>query len=116
MTPFLHVFNGSLFWGGPRRWNILGIYFSSPSTTHVQRDTLLLEWSIGTIRIRGPKAEIFFDKFANHQATSIAADGRDIESVTMRLKTDEAAEDAFAAIEKLTDADLNIGDEPDEQV
>jgi hypothetical protein len=116
MTPFLHVFNGSLFWGGPRRWNILGIYFSSPSTTHVQRDTLLLEWSIGTIRIRGPKAEIFFDNFANHQATSVSADGKGIDPVTMRLKTDEAVEEAFAAIEKLADADLNIDNELDEQV
>jgi hypothetical protein len=33
----------------------------------------------------------------------------------MRLKTDEAVEEAFAAIEKLTDADLNIDDESDEQ-
>jgi hypothetical protein len=44
----------------------------------------------------------------------VGADGRDIESVTMRLKIDEAVEKAFAAIEKLTDADLNIDDEPDE--
>ena len=42
-------------------------------------------------------------------------DGKDIESVTMRLKTDEAVEEAFAAIEKLTDADLNIEDESDER-
>jgi hypothetical protein len=34
----------------------------------------------------------------------------------MRLKTDEAVEDAFAAIEKLPDADLNIDEEIDEQV
>ena len=93
-----------------------GFIFHHLDYARFERDTLLLEWSIGTIRIRGPKAEIFFDKFANHQATSIGADGRDIESVTMRLKTDEAVEEAFAAIEKLTDADLNIDDEPDEQV
>jgi hypothetical protein len=80
-----------------------------------ERDTLLLEWSIGTIRIRGPKAEMFFDKFANHQATSISSDGKDIESITMRLKSDDAVEEAFAAIEKLTDADLNIDDESDER-
>jgi hypothetical protein len=65
---------------------------------------------MGTIRIRGPKAEIFFVKFAN-QARSVGADGNDIESVTMRLKTDEAAEGAFCAIEKLTDADLDIDSE-----
>ena len=93
-----------------------GFIFHHLDYARFERDTLLLEWSIGTIRIRGPKAKIFFDKFANHQATSIGADGRDIESVTMRLKTDEAVEEAFAAIEKLTDADLNIDDEPDEQV
>ena len=68
------------------------------------------------MRIRGPKAEIFFDKFANHQATSVGADGKDIESVTMRLKTDEAVEEAFAAIENLTNADLNIDNELDEHV
>jgi hypothetical protein len=34
----------------------------------------------------------------------------------MRLKTDDAVEEAFAAIEKLTDEDLNIDDESDEQV
>jgi hypothetical protein len=34
----------------------------------------------------------------------------------MRLKTEEAIEEAFATTEKLTDADLNIGDELDEQV
>jgi hypothetical protein len=88
--------------------------FFITSNTHVLSATLFLEWSIGTIRIRGPKTEVFFDKFANHQATSIGADGRNIESITIRLKTDEAVEEAFAAIEKLTDADLNIDDEPDE--
>jgi hypothetical protein len=57
------------------------------------------------------RAEIFSDKFANHQATSVSADGKDIESVTMRLKTDETVEEVFAAIEKLTDADLDIDNE-----
>ena len=51
-----------------------------------------------------PKAEIFFDNFANHQATSVSADGKDIDSVTMRLKTDEAVEEAFAAIGTLAGA------------
>jgi hypothetical protein len=95
----------------------VGDLFFITSNTHVfERETLLLEWSIGTIRIRGPKAEVFFDKFANHQATSISADGKDIESIIMRLKTDDAVEEAFAAIEKLTDADLNIDNELDEQM
>jgi hypothetical protein len=92
-----------------------GFIFHHLEYARFERDTLLLEWSIGTIRIRGPKAGIFFDKFAKHQATSVSADGKDIESVTMRLKTDEAVEEAFAAIEKLTDADLNIDDESDER-
>jgi hypothetical protein len=59
---------------------------------------------------------VFPDKFANHQATSISADGKDIELVTIRLKTDEAVEEAFAAMEKLTDADLKTDDELDEQL
>jgi hypothetical protein len=33
----------------------------------------------------------------------------------MGFKTDEAVEEAFAAIEKLTDADLNIDDDSDER-
>ena len=70
-----------------------GFIFHHLEYARFERDTLLLEWSIGTIRIRGPKMDVFFDKFANHEATSISADGKDIESV---------------AIEKLTDADLNI--------
>jgi hypothetical protein len=88
-----------------------GFQFHHLDHARFERDTLLLEWSIGTIRIRGPKADVFFDKFANHQATSVGADGKDIASVTMRLKTDEAVEEAFAAIEKLTDADLDIESE-----
>ena len=87
------------------------LFFHHLEYAHFERDTLLLEWSIGTIRIRGPKAEIFFDKFANHQAPSVSADGKDIESVTTRPKTDEVVEEAFAAIEKLTDADLDIDNE-----
>jgi hypothetical protein len=54
---------------------------------------------------------MFFDKFANHPATSISADGKGIESITMRLKGDDAVEEAFAAIEKITDADLDIDNE-----
>jgi hypothetical protein len=72
-----------------------GFIFHHLEYARFERNTLLLEWSIGTIRIRGPKAEIFFDKFANHQATSIGADGNDIESVTMRLRSDEAVEEAL---------------------
>src|SRR5258706_11027484 len=45
-----------------------GFIFNHLEYARFERDTLLLEWSIGTIRIRGPKAEIVFDKFANHQA------------------------------------------------
>jgi hypothetical protein len=35
------------------------IYFHHFEYARFERDTLLLEWSIGTIRIRGPKAEVF---------------------------------------------------------
>ena len=51
---------------------------------------------------------IFFDKFANQQATSVAAEGEDILSVTMTIQSDEALERAFTEIEKLTDKDLDI--------
>jgi len=54
----------------------------------------------------------FLISFANHQATSIGADGRDIDSVTMRLKTDEAVEEAFSAIDQLR-CRPDIDNEPD---
>src|SRR5258708_16752977 len=74
-----------------------GFIFHHLEYARFERDTLLLEWSIGTIRIRGPKVEVFFDEFSNHHAASIGADGSDIKSVTMVLTNDEAVEEAVAA-------------------
>jgi hypothetical protein len=37
------------------------LFFITSKCGRFERDTLLLEWSIGTIRIRGPKAEAFSD-------------------------------------------------------
>jgi hypothetical protein len=85
-----------------------GFIFHHLEYAHFQKDTLILGWGIGKIRICGPKARIFFDKFANQQATSVKADGNDILSVTMILQSDEALEKAFSEIEKLTDQDLDI--------
>ena len=37
-----------------------GFIFHHLEYARFEHDTLLLDWSIGTIRIRGPKAESFF--------------------------------------------------------
>jgi hypothetical protein len=82
-----------------------GFIFHHLGSSFYDRDTLLLEWSVGTIKIRGPKALAFYDKFSEHKATGIKADGVDIVSVTMRLKVDDLVEQT---VNELTDDDLRI--------
>ena len=51
-----------------------------------EHETLFLQYGTGTIIIAGPKAEEFWEDFAQRKATSIKADGADILSVTMSLR------------------------------
>jgi hypothetical protein len=79
--------------------HLTGSYYSA----RYQR--LFIDWAMGTIVVTGPKALEFYEQFANHRATLIKADGKDILSVRMHLNTDSRAE---------LDADrmqLEIGDE-----
>jgi hypothetical protein len=50
--------------------------------------TLLIDWPVGTILIRGPKVQEFYSDFAKG-ASWIKADGHDITSVTMILNADK---------------------------
>ena len=59
----------------------------------------------------GPKALDFYDDFSNHCATLVKADGKDILSVTMHLKSEADAEaDAETIIPEITDDDRSLGD------
>jgi hypothetical protein len=51
-----------------------------------EHESLFLQYSTGTIIITGPKAEEFWEDFAQRKATSVKADGVDILSVTMSLR------------------------------
>jgi len=43
--------------------------------------------ALGTIVVTGPKAWDFYDRFCNHKATLLKADGKDILAVTMALNS-----------------------------
>jgi len=46
----------------------------------------LIECSLGTVVVTGPKAWDFYDTFCSHKATLLKADGKDILTVTMSLR------------------------------
>ena len=51
-----------------------------------EHESLFLQYGTGTIIITGPKAEEFWEDFAQRKATSVKVDGVDILSVTMSLR------------------------------
>jgi len=57
-----------------------------------EHETLFLQYGTGTIIIAGPKAEEFWEEFAQRKATSVKADGVDILSVTMSLRKGKEAD------------------------
>ena len=52
---------------------------------HPQEQTLLIEFSPGTIVVIGPKALEFCDRFCSHKVSVLKADGKDILAVRMAL-------------------------------
>jgi hypothetical protein len=90
-----------------------GFPFHHLTATHycAKDQRLLIDWALGTIMVVGPKALDFYDDFSNHCATLVKADGKDILSVTMHLRSEADAEaDAEAIIPELTDDDRSLGD------
>jgi hypothetical protein len=67
--------------------HLTGTYYSA----RYQR--LLIDWALGTIVVTGPKALEFYEQFANHRATLIKADGKDILSVRMHLNARSQAKE-----------------------
>jgi hypothetical protein len=50
-----------------------------------EHQSLLINWSLGTIVVTGPKAWDFYDQLCLHRATLLKAAGKDILTVTMAL-------------------------------
>jgi hypothetical protein len=50
-----------------------------------RHERLLINWTLGTVVISGPKALEFYDDFCDHRATSLKSDGKDILAVKMVL-------------------------------
>jgi hypothetical protein len=73
------------FWTGDRTcWGFP--YFSVIATRYEpEAERLLIYFGPGAIVIRGPKVLEFFDDFANHRATGLKADGKEIISVEIDL-------------------------------
>src|SRR5262249_1784349 len=65
-----------------------GIPFHQVLGTHYnpKYESLLIKFALGTIVVMGPKARDFYDRFPNHKATLLKADGKDILWVTERPK------------------------------
>ena len=70
-----------------------GIPFSQIVGTRYdpEQQRLLIECSIGTIVVIGPKAWDFYDAFCDQKATLIKADGSEILTVTMVVRGDGSA-------------------------
>jgi hypothetical protein len=47
---------------------------------------LLINWTLGTLIIGGPKVLEFYEDFCNHRTTSLKSDDKDILTVTLVLK------------------------------
>jgi hypothetical protein len=64
-----------------------GVPFHQITGTHynAEHQSLLIDWSLGTIIVTGPKAWDFYDLFCNHRAMLLKADGKDILAVTMAI-------------------------------
>jgi len=69
-----------------------GIPFSQVLGTHYdpEQQRLLIECSIGSVVVIGPKAWDFYDAFCSQRATMLKADGKDILNVTMVLRGEAA--------------------------
>jgi hypothetical protein len=67
--------------------HLTGAYYSA------KYQSLLIDWALGTIVVKGPKALEFYEQFSNHRATLIKADGKDILSVRMHLNAGSQAKE-----------------------
>jgi hypothetical protein len=47
---------------------------------------LLIHWSLGSILVTGPKAEVFFERFCEHKIAVVNSDGKDIVRVSTALR------------------------------
>jgi hypothetical protein len=53
---------------------------------------LLIHWSLGSILVKGPKAEAFFERFCEQKVALVKADGKDVMRVTVALREGKGEE------------------------
>jgi hypothetical protein len=63
---------------------------------------LLIDWPLGTIAVTGPKALEFYERFSNHRATLLRADGQHILSVRMHLNSERQRDEGVGGIKRTT--------------
>jgi hypothetical protein len=66
--------------------HVSGTYFSA------KEQRLLIDWTLGTIVVTGPKTLEFYEQFSKHRATLLRSDGKDILSVRMHINSETQAE------------------------
>ena len=47
---------------------------------------LLIHWSLGSILVTRPKAELFFERFCEHKVALVNSDGKDIIRISIALR------------------------------
>jgi hypothetical protein len=84
-------------------YHLAGTYYSA------KYQRLLIDWALGTIVVTGPKALEFYEQFANHRATLVKADGKDILSVRMHLNSErQARQDAETIAQETKWEDISL--------
>jgi hypothetical protein len=63
-------------WGAPFH-QVIAMNYNPPT------QTLLIHWSLGSLLVTGPKAEVFFEQFCEHKVALVKADGKDILCVSL---------------------------------
>ena len=61
-----------------------GAHYNAPT------ERLLIDFDMATVAIAGPETLRFFDHFCDRQIISLKADGKDITSVTVILKSEKS--------------------------
>jgi len=58
--------------------SFFGLFNPLANRPHLQ----LIHWSLGSILVTGPKAEVFFECFCEHKVALVKSDAKDIMRVT----------------------------------
>ena len=81
------------FWAEGDWWDF-PFFDLSASRYFCDKETVCLNWPLGTVIITGPKVLDFYAGFCAHRATSPKSDGKDILSVTIVLNPEHSRADS----------------------